>query len=518
MKVQRHGTAHHLASLLGGWLLLGIATWSVSACDDPKPKIDKPVVDQNDIDRDGVRNGLDEDIDGDGTPNVQDEDVDGDDVPNADDDTPFGESTDPTGPQADADNDGVPNGIDSDDDGDGVADGVRGVGSCDGGQTTAADESSDCDGFCLSAEGGLLACDDGAAPGSGQPDSDGDGIPDAVDTDDDGDGVPDAGDDNPNGTDPVEPEPDPNAECTTTTFATGEDILDPRILLVVDKSGSMDDPAEGYPGSKWDAAVDALNSVLGGLDNSTELGLMLYPNGDADNDVCEQGNVRVNVGPNRAGAIAQALGASGPGGGTPTAATLVEARAALASLPAEGGPRVVVLATDGGPNCNGSLDGDTCRCVAPQQQCAQFAENCLDDANTIAAATQLNAAGFPVFVVGIPGAENFTDVLNALANAGGTAQAGATAFYGTSSSDDLATALEDIAVRVGACRFDLPNNVSANDVTVTVGGATISRDTNRVNGWDLVDPNTIELFGVPCEEAVSGGGGAATVEVQVCPG
>lgn len=494
-------------------------------CEQPAPPIDDetPAVDPADLDGDGVPNGLDEDIDGDGIPNVQeagpDGDVDGDGTPNSEDTSDYGSAPSQEGPQGDIDGDGTPNSLDSDDDGDGIPDGVSGVGSCDGGQTTAANEDSDCDGFCISLEGGLRACDDGATPGSGQPDTDGDGIPDAIDPDDDGDGIPDADDPNGNGLDPQPPvDPTDPAQCITTTFTTGDDVLDPRILLVVDKSRSMRDEAAGFPGSKWDAARDALGTVVTSLDGSVELGLMLYPD-DRGGDVCQEGSVRVGVAANNASSIVNTLNGTEPNGGTPTATTLVEAMGVLDGLSAEGGARAVVLATDGGPNCNGSLDGNTCRCVAPNpEDCQDFSENCLDDVNAIGAATGLNAAGFPVFVVGIPGAESFTDVLNALANAGGTAQAGATAFYDANSSADLATALEDIAIRVGACRFDLPQNVSAADVTVKVNGGDVARDTTRVNGWDLVDPNTVELFGVPCQEAVNGGAGAATVDIVFCPG
>jgi hypothetical protein len=505
--------------LLAGLLLSGLSL--AAACDGcaPPPSIEEenvPFVDLDDIDGDGIRNGLDEDMDGDGIPNIFDDDVDGDGIPNDQDPTPYGESPNQTGPYGDIDRDGIPNYLDNDDDGDGIPDGVRGIGSCDGGRTTAASEDSDCDGFCLSLEGGYIACDDGAPPGSGQPDSDGDGIPDSIDPDDDNDGIPDVDDVNPNG---VDPDPVGPANCTTATFTTGADVLPPRILLVVDKSGSMNDPAAGFAGSKWDATRTALNGVLASLDGSIEAGLMLYPNGDADSNVCRQGNIRVGVAANNAGAIRNVLNGTAPGGGTPTAATLTQALSALSQLSDEGGPRAVVLATDGGPNCNGSLNGSTCRCVAPnQQQCRDFAQNCLDDANAIAAASQLNGAGFPVFVVGIPGSENFTDVLNSLANAGGTAQAGATAFYGATSSNDLATAIEDIAVRVGGCRFDLPQNVTPADVSVQVDGRDVARDTSRQNGWDLVDPNTVELFGVPCQEAVNGGAGVAAVAIQICLG
>lgn len=476
----------------------------------------------DDIDGDAIRNALDEDMDGDGIKNIDesdpDGDIDGDGIRNGQDDAPYGEGSNHIGPWGDLDGDGLPNVFDSDDDGDSIPDGVLGAGSCDG-ITTAASENADCDGYCISDEAGLTPCDDGAPPGSGQPDTDGDGIPDSIDTDDDGDGIPDDDDDNNNGIDPVPPG---SSECITTDFATGDAIEDPRVLLVVDTSGSMNwrfgsssaneppcRPSDTNCVSKWKTTQEVLGAVVDGLDSTVEFGLMTYPVGD----VCGEGSLRVPVRPDNADNVMNQLNLIPEGeGGTPTAVTLAEARRVLRDLPAQGGTRAVVLATDGGPNCNGALNGDTCRCVDPNSQyCRDFSENCLDDVNTIGAAAQLNAAGFPVFVIGISGAENFADVLNALANAGGTGTA-----YSAQSGSALAEALEQIAIRVGACRFDLPADVSPASLTVTVDGQPVERDTRRQNGWDLVDANTVELFGVACERAVSGGAGAGVVSIQTC--
>jgi hypothetical protein len=507
---------------------LALVVPACDGCGGGPPDVDEPepeVVDVNDIDGDGVPNALDEDIDGDGQTNIQDDDVDGDGIPNADEvadgTNPFGDGDDQEGAQGDIDGDGIPNNVDNDDDGNQIPDGVQGDGTCDGGQTTVDDENADCDGFCLDLETGFLACDDGAPPGTGVPDSDGDGIPDPLDPDDDGDGIPDADDDNGGGVtpeDPVDPEDPTDPQCSETTFSAGDDILQPRILLVIDKSGSMNADDTGGQ-RKWDAARNALSGVVNNLEEQIEFGLMLYPNGDANNDVCREGNLREDVQPTNADDIIDELNNTEPGGGTPTAATLGQARQALDALGAEGGARAVILATDGGPNCNESLNGDTCRCVSQNpQDCIDFPGNCLDDSNTLGAAAALNAAGYPVFVAGIDGSEAFSDVLNALATAGGTAQAGATAFYGVDDQGQLEDAIEDIAVRVGICRFDLPANFAASDATVTVNGQDIARDTSRINGWDQVDPNTIELFGVPCSDAVNGGAGATIVVIRVCVG
>ena len=487
-----------------------------------------------DLDGDGIPNATDFDMDGDRIPNDIDDDIDGDGIINVDDDTPFGASEPgDTGPWVDTDGDGVPNLFDTDDDNDGIPDGVAGDGSCDGGVTVVTDESADCDGYCIDLEAGPVPCDDGGVPGSGFPDSHGDGIPDNIDPDDDNDGLPDGGDTNPRGNDPcVGLEGPPPAECNedpgegegegegegqptcnTQTFDPA-DPIPPRILLVVDRSGSMNEDAAGFGGSKWDAARAALvgagadSGVVGQLEGSVEFGLYMYPAGSSTDQQCLPGSVNDSISLSNHADIRRQMDTTTPGGGTPTAPALVTARTELNRLGATGGQRAVILVTDGGPNCNASLNGSTCRCVADPSQCQSFSANCLDDANTIAAANQLNQGGFPVFVLGIDGALAFGDVLTRTAQAGGTGN-----FFGIGSQQQLAQTIEDIALRVGSCRFELSTSPSANQLTVAVDGTEVTRDTGRQNGWDLIGVNTVELFGAACDAAQRA---TQNVSVQTC--
>ena len=534
------------AALLASLLFAGGACDGQGAPKAPRQGLASP----GDLDGDGVANAIDDDIDGDGVANIIDDDIDGDGTDNDADATPVGDVAEgQQGAWGDIDGDGIPNATDSDDNGDGVPDGVLGDNDCDG-DGIPEEENSDCDGYCLLVESGLQPCDDGAAPGTGAPDRDGDGIPDSVDTDDDGDGILDGTDDNNNGAngcdliesgticlddevdsdgdgvpDSVDTDDDndgiPDSEdsdddgdgipdddeiegtCRTDRYTTGE-TLPPRILLVVDTSGSMKQDATGFNGSKWDASRQAITNVVSSLDDQVAFGLMMYPNGDQ----CQEGSLDVEIDIGNAGTIERQLNRTEAQGGTPTAPTLQEARAELDRLVRDGGQRAVILATDGGPNCNTSLDPNTCRCVNPNSQaCGGDSHNCLDDQNTVAAARQLNSAGYPVFVLGLPGTESFGDVLGALASAGGTGTP-----YNASSSDNLSAAVEDVAVRIGSCRFDLPAPADPADVDVSVDSAAIARDTARQTGRDLVAGDTLALFGTACTHAVAGG----TVSVTRC--
>ena len=238
---------------------------------------------------------------------------------------------------------------------------------------------------------------------------------------------------------------------------------------------------------------------------------MLYPNGDANNDVCEPGALRANVGA-ATSTIINTLGATEPGGGTPTATTLVDARDVLDNLSADGGVRAVVLATDGGPNCNGSLNETTCTCVTlDQADCADLPENCLDDINAVGAAAQVAAAGYPLFVIGIPGSENFTNVLDSMAQAGGTGQV-----FNATTANDLAQRIDAITQVLAGCRFTLatPPPASAT-VSVTVDGVGVSPD--ATNGFTIIG-DALELHGNSCTSLQAGAQAGATVALEVCEG
>jgi hypothetical protein len=530
-------------------------------CDDqggPRAEIGGPVdvdgdgivdSEDGDIDNDGIPNAVDLDIDGDRTGNEEDGDIDGDGIANADDDDPWGANPDGVdGPYADPDDDGVPNGLDNDDDGDGVPDGVDGANDCNG-DGILEDENNDCDGFCLFPESGLVTCDDGSPPGTGSPDLDGDGTPDTIDPDDDGDNVPDLDDTQPGGSDPCvgieiappascfPPDPDPPGDtdpdqpvvptpedpppdepppgpvCSTETFDPQQPIP-PRILLVVDRSASMEETAPGFSGSKWEATREALvgplfgadDGVVGQLETTVEMGLLTYPADSAD-DVCAEGQLVRAIDIENHGSIKTAMYFTEPTGATPTAASLLQAKGVLDFLSDDGGQRAIILATDGGPNCNRTLDGDTCRCVGTRTQCQNFSANCLDDVNAVGAASQLAGAGYPVYVLGINGSESFGDVLTAMASAGGTGD-----YTPVSSSASLATAIEGIATEVGTCLFDVAGFPDEGTLTVKVDGVAKPHDNTRSNGWDLVGLSTLELFGPACDAART----AQAITVERC--
>ena len=132
----------------------------------------------------------------------------------------------------------------------------------------------------------------------------------------------------------------------------------PSMLLVVDKSLSMNQTPEGFQSNKWDALYTALDTAFTDAAATVNFGLDLYPAVAAEN--CEMPDTEEIVVPIQSGGAAlilEELGSTAPSGGTPTAAALTRALAYFTT--GEGaslaGEKYVLLATDGGPNCNKGL-------------------------------------------------------------------------------------------------------------------------------------------------------------------
>lgn len=317
------------------------------------------------------------------------------------------------------------------------------------------------------------------------------------------------------------------SDCPTAEDVCTPHVNDPmvtqdgRILLVVDRSGSMGESEVGSGQQKWQGMKNALVNVTGALDSTVEFGLMLFPN----DDQCGGGSLRVTLGAGRAGQIETALNNAYPSGGTPTADTLQVTHDVLTPYLTDGRPLAVLLATDGGPNCETgqivSQRSPTCRCTNIEEQGDCLLHNCLDietdSDGPITEIGRIKDLGISTFVVGISGVENFADVLNSMATVGGTALPGATKYYEADNEAQLQAALEAITQRVLSCRVNVGASLdTADSINVRIGDLVVTRDTARQNGWDITTPGVVELFGAPCDVA-SASTTPVTVETCVSP-
>ena len=305
----------------------------------------------------------------------------------------------------------------------------------------------------------------------------------------------------------------------------------PNIYFVLDRSGSMAND------NKWDQVRVVVASILRGLGPRANFGATVFPGLDGASSCSAPAEVlpltpgdRPQAG-NADGPTTKSLlssTADAPGGGTPTAAAL---RAVAQTLKKAQGKTFVILATDGGANCTttgcnvdlcmpnienrpATFNSPACPVAGPLNCCLppDFArEACLDSANTISAVGALKAAGYPVYVIGLPdstittGSATYSALLDQLAVTGGTALAASPKFYkvGTSTDNALLVTLKKIAAKIVAtCEFKLKEAPAAPErVNVYLDSIVVPKD--PVNGWKI-EGGTVTLLGSACSRVLSG--------------
>lgn len=341
-----------------------------------------------------------------------------------------------------------------------------------------------------------------------------------------------------------------------------------NILLVVDRSGSMTATPTGFTTSKWDAMKTALHDAVAATQASINYGLELFPNTIAnpttEQELCDMGTapgIAVPIqqvtdgGSNTLAAIDAAL-LGGPSGNTPTAAALARALTYFttgggASLMGE---KYILLATDGGPNCNSSIasctagtctlnmDGVSCGSDAGAPvDCCSVSTNlrCLDDQATTTAITNLANAGIRTIVVGIPGTEQYSTYLDAFALAGGAPASLVSPNYYAVSASGGTQGLTDVLTNVTkqlvtSCTQELRNlpvdaDLSKIDVHVDFGSGPVQIPRRLpdagldggTEGWSLIQqqvfadgaviPDTVVLLGATCAKVQTLGAESVSV-------
>jgi len=282
--------------------------------------------------------------------------------------------------------------------------------------------------------------------------------------------------------------------------------LPPDILIIQDRSGSMDDNSSDKAcnggcgaNSKWAQITAAINNVVSQTDTTVNWGLKFFADKDATCGV--NPGVAVPVAPMNSGPIAAAITASTSANGgvangsrTPTAQAIGVGTTYLGTL-TDPNPKYLLVATDGLPNCaTGNANGDN----SPATEQA------------VAAAL---TAGYPTFVVGIATTSDATATatLNAMAVNGGEPQTGGmTSYYSVTDTASLETALNKIIGIVASCTISLANApkgfnnivISATDAST---GMPVAIPQDPTNGWsyDATKANVI-LNGTACANLQSG--------------
>jgi hypothetical protein len=304
-----------------------------------------------------------------------------------------------------------------------------------------------------------------------------------------------------------------------------------NVLVVLDQSGSM--VASLGTGDRWTATTGALRAALDDTKDVIDFGLDLFPSEGCDVPAVPDLTVPIESGATGVPKILTALGNAGPvaQGGTPTAAALGRALDYFQTGPGASleGDRYVLLATDGGPNCNaGHAACGVAECVVnmegscpidPENCCAGDVANCLDDADARRRVEDLLTAGVATFVVGIPGSEDFAGTLDALAIAGGRPRAGTTKYYAVTSAADLADTFRGITTNlVRTCDLQLQSPPRDPDLlNVEIDGEPVPQA--GPDGWSLdrtTSPPTINLKGATCTRIETAGVGRVSIRYG-CP-
>lgn len=245
-------------------------------------------------------------------------------------------------------------------------------------------------------------------------------------------------------------------------------------------------------GGRWTPARQAIKNVTANLDTGIAFGLMMYPS----NNSCGTGGSDITPATGTAGAIETVLDDANSNGMTPTADALDAAGDALAPL---SGQSYVLLVTDGGPNCNGSLPRESCTCTIADG-CAGWggdADFCLDSDRSIERVAALATAGVSTYVIGFDTSE-WTAVLDGMAAAGDTER---TTYVPVSSGTELENTLAELAGNVVSCSFTLDSTPSDyRYVRVKLNGVDVPHvsQTDGNSGWDL-DGSRIDLVGATCD-------------------
>ena len=307
----------------------------------------------------------------------------------------------------------------------------------------------------------------------------------------------------------------------------------PIVYFVLDISGSMSTIALGNS-TRFELVQAAVLEQVQRPGFLIKAGAAAFPLNPTDTNACTIGGEIVPPAVNAYAAFEAAINDLVPNGGTPTSATLTALTPHLQALYASSGTTIVVLATDGGPNCNAVAAcpitdctvniEDACvadqMCCATNQNCCvpsiadpRAAEDCLDRDATIAAVKALATAGIPVYIIGIPGSQYYSDVLEAMAVAGGAPLFASPFYYQVQDLSTLGSVLATIAGGVVPCTFTL--NQAPPDPTQT----NVYFDTQVVPfdadaGWSWASPVEVSLNGTACTTLKSG----AVSDVQVVSG
>jgi hypothetical protein len=257
----------------------------------------------------------------------------------------------------------------------------------------------------------------------------------------------------------------------------------PNVMIVLDRSGSMEGDVQDSDKNRWEVAKDAINKLVTTFNEEIRFGLVTYS--ACVGNGCSAGTIVVPIAEFNGGPIQQFLADKGNGylcdSGDPETSTGNTLKALVGEPQVQDATRAnaVLLITDG--NESGECQGNT---------------------NGAAAAAELFAQAISVRTYAVGFADGILGSLAEIATNGGTMTP-----YNANNPASLELALDAIAGAVVSCTFELdfvpedPNEIYVFFEDMVPG---IANDPQ--NGWTY-DPNTntISFHGTACESLKNGG-------------
>ena len=311
-----------------------------------------------------------------------------------------------------------------------------------------------------------------------------------------------------------------------------------EVMFVIDRSNSMAFSLDGAVGvpiaqQRWPILSNSLARVLPMFERTVSFGAKFYPqpidpgNVDVEENCTSRAGIDLEPALGNGAALLRFFTTTRPGGGTPTHDGLLQASTYLRSRTNRGAARYIVLATDGGPNCNSRNPTPPSRCVCTSSDPGSCRNNpavgiynCLDDTRTVALVREIatptapGAQPIPVYVVGLDGSMTMrTDllaVLDEMARVGGRPRPivnpGDRAYYSVRTPGDLERAFDTIVAPLARCAYVTPSRpTNPDEIDIEIDGRLVSRDATRVEGWDWTDRDfgEITFYGMACARAAS---------------
>jgi hypothetical protein len=270
----------------------------------------------------------------------------------------------------------------------------------------------------------------------------------------------------------------------------------PQVWLLLDRSGSMSSALVGTT-TRWSALGNVLfgdpadatdRGVVGQFADRMAFGAVFYTTGSGGTG-CVLDLESVALAANNYRHIRQRYNKLSPTGGTPTADALAATVAVAASSDLTGGPKLLVLATDGAPA--GCAPGGGTPTVEVE--------------NEVSLAFKKQIQTFAISV------STGTDIphMQRVANLGVGLAADTTTpapLYSANSQEDLKHAFSTILTNLPrSCVFSLNGRVEAKHAdqgVVVLNGQTLVYGDE--NGWTLKQPDQVELQGQACAQVQEG--------------